>query len=472
MAFKDIWETMTGESIEEPGSSSDRLSGELYRLIRMGFGLCGRHFRTMEKVLRVIYKIAVSSEAHDIARSKEHLILCHHFECADSECVDLTQPETRHNLMGALWASMADIPWDHDKDIFMRALDLFLRLLVNPTLNIREEDGGCLDLENRGIVYVVSRSAVSPAQITPRVCLPFLYSAPLHCPSILSDDGDEFRVYVDGNIHCKHPKRLQDILPMLVSNIGQAATSVFGDAATALEAIVPWAELVRMYAISRWSAKSSPDDDQYLPPVDEILPGAVYCPWEEGEVLSSSAWVLTAPFHANRQLTIPRLERGVMESMDVTYRLIQEAKTSFATNPHAIMGHPREAVTQTIEYVAHHFERQAKDGERTPVLLLASMNLREAGAVKPELELERIHEVARNAGLRDGEYVAAVYCCADAARCQTAARSAPPGSLIVGAECLKELLAPFGLSYLVQLVGETSQKVQSAASCSAAAGKG
>eukprot|EP01033_Poteriospumella_lacustris_P019474 gene19474-14108_t len=347
--------------------------------------------------------------------------------------------------MGALWAAMADIPWDHDKDIFMRALDLFLQLLVNPTLHIREEDGGCLDLENRGIV------------------------APLHCPSILSDDGDEFRVYVDGNIHCKHPKRLQDILPMLVSNIGQAATSVFDDAATALEAIVPWAELVRMYAISR---KASPDDDQYLPPVDEILPGGIYRPWEEGEVLSSSAWVLTAPFRANRQLNIPQKERGVMESMDVTYRMIQEAKTSFATNPHAVMGHPREAVSQTIEYVAHHFERKAKDGQRTPVLLLASMNLREASAVKPELELVRIHNVARNAGLRDGEYVAAVYCCADAAKCQTAALSAPPGSLIVGAECLKELLAPFGLSYLVQLVGETSQKVQSAASSSAAAGKG
>eukprot|EP01033_Poteriospumella_lacustris_P008011 gene8011-5766_t len=448
MAFKDIWETMTGESIEEPGSFSDRLSGELYRLIRMGFGLCGRHFRAMEKVLRVIYKIAVSSEAHDIARSKEHLILCHHFECADSECVDLTQPETRHNLMGALWAAMADIPWDHDKDIFMRALDLFLRLLVNPTLNICEEDGGCLDLENRGIV------------------------APLDCLSILSDDGDEFRVYVDGNIHCKHPKRLQDILPMLVSNIGQAATSVFDDAATALEAIVPWAELVRMYAISRWSAKASPDDDQYLPSFDEVLPGAVYCPWEESEVLSSSAWVLTVPFRVNMQLNIPQKERRVMESMEVTNRMIHEAKTSFAANPHAVMGHPREAVTQTIEYVAHHFERQAKDGERTPVLLLASMNLLEAGAVKPELELERIHNVARNTGLRDGEYVAAVYCCADAAICQTAALSAPPGSLIVGAECLKELLAPFGLSYLVQLVGETSQKVQSASSCSAAAGKG
>lgn len=471
LAFKDIWEVMTRESIEKPSSSSDRrLSDVLYRLIRMGIGLSGRHFRAMENVLRAIYRTVVSSEAHESACSKEHLILCHHFESADSESVDLMKlPGARHNLMEeALWAAMADIPWNHDKDIFLRALSLFLRLLVDPTLKINEKHEGNLDLEDRGILFVVSRSAVSPAQVTPRICLPFLYRAPRLCPSILPGDG--FHVPVNGYIHSKHPQRLQEILPMLVSNIGQAATSsVFDDAAVALEAIIPWAELVRMYATSCWSANLNPYDDQYLPPVDEILTGAVYCPWEKGEILSASTWVFATPFHVNRQLTIPRMEQMTMKSIDVTNRMIQEAQNSFTSSPHAVMGHSRDAKTQTIEYVAHHFERQTNDDERTPVLLLASMQLREAEAVQPELELTRIHNVAKHAGLRDGEYVAAVYCCANASICQTAGRSAPPGSLIVGAECLQELLASFEMSYLIQLVQEKSQKVQLTASCSASA---
>lgn len=135
------------------------------------------------------------------------------------------------------------------------------------------------------------------------------------------------------------------------------------------------------------------------------------------------------------------------------------------------MGQSNSCTTMTIEYVANHFERVLPNLSTEPVLLLASMKLRETRSVNPLQELQKVHTLASELGLAPAQYVAALYCCADTVQCQMIQASPEflPGSLLVPAETLQNVLRPFGMSYLVQIIKEKSLCGNASSSLKAAA---
>lgn len=107
--------------------------------------------------------------------------------------------------------------------------------------------------------------------------------------------------------------------------------------------------------------------------------------------------------------------------------------------------HPMDLNTQCIEYVSRLFSV----GQRQ-ILCFCSMKLQEKS--DPVKIAEDIHsfvqsEVLSQCGMEDKDYYVILYCCVRLTEDIT--QKLPRGTLVVGIECLTDLLYPFGLSPLI-----------------------
>lgn len=115
-----------------------------------------------------------------------------------------------------------------------------------------------------------------------------------------------------------------------------------------------------------------------------------------------------------------------------------------------IFGQDDSAITELIEYVGCHMSALEQD-RRRDILLLCSMKLREASAITSSVAIslaKSIHDLAKAANLERGSYYVVLYCCTPRAKFWEQ-EGVPEGTMFVPFEDVRNLLHPFGASFLL-----------------------
>lgn len=412
-------------------------------LVRVAVSVSGRHFRTLEDAIRAIYRRVVSENNHKLAlqsklpaevfrpaASKHKTVDL--FSCKGAG-VDITLKEVFDVVVNQI--SQAD----PDRDMFEKAKDLFLDLINFPALEVEEK--GLYALEEAKIVFVKFR-APGLTVIVPRVSLPFLYLFPrwslssqlLPCPS-RSEELEQLRQSILSGPYLRlmTPDKLAHQAEVLLYNMGQALSRPFKELPKAFEDVVPIAELLTTAAKERLRTQKIC--------AEEVLKGMMFIPRHE-ETLTVSQWLLkrmsisTSPSSINMKAHTHSGAEAVREVVRLS--LHPDCDAVYVTQP-------ADLNTQCIEYVSRLFSV----GQRQ-VLCFCSMKLRkQSDPVKLSEDMHRFvrKEIMKQCGLEDQDYYVALYCCVPLT--EEIRQRLPKGTLVVGFECLRDLLYPFGLNPLI-----------------------
>jgi hypothetical protein len=415
-------------------------------LIRVAVSVSGRHFRTLEDAMRAVYKRVVSVSAHNLALKSK--IPAELFRPAtgkqEQQTVDLfsgkgtgvsfTLKEVFDVVVNQILLA------DPSRAMYEQARDLFLDLINFPALEVEEKD--LYPLENAKIVFVKFR-APGLTTIVPRVSLPFLFMYPKWQlswqlqPSSSSSVGQE---QLRQNILCgryrrlMEPTRLTHHTEILLYNIGQALSGPFEKLSRDFEDVVPFAELLTTAAKERLGIQSVSSD--------EVLRGMAFIPRAE-ETLVVSPFVLKKAITISVSPSSCNIKNHPNPNAEAVRALVRLALSSECNAVYVTQ--PKDLNTQCVEYVSRLFSV----GERQ-VMCFCSMKLREnSDPLKISEDMHKFvqSEVLSQCGVEDKDYFVVLYCCVRVT--EDIKQKLPRGTLIVGFECLKDLLYPFGLSPLI-----------------------
>lgn len=163
--------------------------------------------------------------------------------------------------------------------------------------------------------------------------------------------------------------------------------------------------------------------------------------------------------------TRAELKQAQGNAEDATKRLLEftlrEKGNSWVITQPSITS---KAKTKAVEYAATYFATYQEDdfGEidvssQTPILLVASVKLRDPSCVDILQELKKIHATCKACNLVEGSYYAVLYCCNSASKVPDPV-SLPKGSIVVPIETLEQIFRPFGASCLLHIALEKSKK--------------
>lgn len=138
-----------------------------------------------------------------------------------------------------------------DSHMFYFCCTLFCSLVNGYDLDTehnyyREEDRIMVEAESNGVVFIKNRKADKMDQVQPRVSLPYLFSA---APAIWRQQQEQQQISeVDTFYRLNGTEgKLDQLLPVLLTNIGIALNGLVSDLPTAFELIMLYVELFRVY---------------------------------------------------------------------------------------------------------------------------------------------------------------------------------------------------------------------------------
>jgi hypothetical protein len=382
-------------------------------------------------MLACLYAVTVTDDAHKWALEnstgeESNLFLAEYFESSpipkslspksDINCHfrALGSIERRKQIINSLFNHSIQGLFDdkNSASMFSTALECFMQLILNPDMVVDENN--YIDLEDVGIVYVKYRHPVVFSRITPRVSLPFLYSYSTQPSSKISQ---QFTAHA-----------------YLLRLVCEALQGVNCDLPESFEDVMLPVELLRIFAL-----KQSEVEKQHFP-IERIFPGAVIVPWV------TAATVVSRNYQDILSTTCEKyLEGPCCGGRENAKRLIELAKSTNVI----WYKQTKSCQTECIESVSCHLSTLS-EGASEKLLFLNSMKLRTPKSVNPRVIAQEIHSLAAEAGLKSGQYYAALYCCNSFSTIDT--HTLPPGTIIITSECLKALLHPFGASFLMNSV--------------------
>lgn len=418
----------------------------LHILIRVAVSVSGCHFRTLEDAMRAVYKRVVSISAHNLALKSK--IPAELFRPAtgkqEQQTVDLfsgkgsgvsfTLKEVFDVVVNQILLA------DPSRAMYYQARDLFLDLINFPNLEVEEKY--LYPLENAKIVFVKFR-APGLTTIVPRVSLPFLFMYPkwqlswqLQTSSLSSIGQEQLRraILCSRYWRLMEPARLMYHTEILLYNIGQALTGPFEKLSRDFEDVVPFVELLTIAAKERLCISSISSD--------MVLRGMSFIPREE-ETLVVSPFVLKKAITISESPSSCNIKNHSNPNAEAVRAAVRLALSSECNAVYVTQ--PKDLNTQCIEYVSRLFSV----GERQ-VMCFCSMKLWEN--IDPLKISEDMHkfvqsEVLSQCGVDEKDYYVVLYCCVRLTG--DIEQKLPRGTLIVGFECLKELMYPFGLNPLI-----------------------
>lgn len=441
--------------------------GDLRRLINVAVWQSGRNFRSLEEVIKAIFTRVVSPTSRDAALKSKSSKLAAFPEYQSSSLAslnDLDNADVRRGLVEALSVPANGIMANIKKhDLYETALACFLSLIVCPNEYIDEAD--VLELQMSGGLFVRSRREGKVNEIVPRVNLAFLYTYALQTCGARS----EWRMTENScYLTTDRKKQLRYHIPLLINNIGAAINGTVYGLADSFEHVLPWIELVRMHAFHRKNSALHP------PPVrlEAVLPDVIIALWDAHKdfILAAHSELHTLEAIPTGELkeTRDELKQAQGNAEDATKRLLEftlrEKGNYWVITQPSITSKTK---TKAVEYAATYFASYQEDdfGEidvssQTPILLVASVKLRDPSCVDILQELKKIHATCKACNLVEGSYYAVLYCCNSASKVPDPV-FLPKGSIVVPIETLEKIFRPFGASCLLHIALKKSKKASS-----------
>ncbi len=428
LIYRDILEAATADDISYKAEVDGR--GDLFRLIGTAVWLTGRHFRSLEIVLRRIFSMCVTDAARKESIKLGNSVLAKnsYFETSGDAGLALHTIAAREYWIESVFECVIEARGLENEDkVFRLAVDIFLALLCDKRYCI-EEKGDVYILESCCILFVKKRMR-AVGTIVPRISLPFLYKY-----------GVSHTKYSDSG-------PLESHIPRLFVDIFNGLNGLDKDFACAFEKVIPAIELVRMLALQANFNRS-----QATLSLEDVLPGCIIKPWDR-ETLQVSPWVLNSSILPSAQISPTSKDRKqsnahlLLMALDMATDI--DNKTVFVTQSES-------AVFESIEHIGCQFSAMRPEDEEAEklqrVITLNSMKFQRADSKEsPSLVSSKVHEkfqpLLRPNSLRN--YYVVLYCCVPKARINV--DELHPGTVIVPLETVQCLLEPFGASSLLYL---------------------
>jgi hypothetical protein len=391
--------------------------GALKRLVFVAVSMSGHHFRSLEYAVKALYLLVVSASNHSQLPERFCSSPSDLKNSVDLMAVGGSLAKVLEKVSSNSTTSMNDA---ENLRLFQRALELFLSLIHSPD-HYHDEDE---ELQRTGRLFAKLRDQNRLNRIVPMVNLPHLFT---------------FSYTIANEVDLNLARPLMDHAPALIAGVGKLINKVAKELAGAFEMAMPLIELLRALAYKT----SNPAGEVSLA---QILPGAIVRGWSDNDTEQSSLYVVSTVF-TEAIIPIQPLATLVGDPEQLAIAAILQAQNP--TNRQAIIVSQQEKSMKTIEYVARHFV----DVKGRIPLLLCSMKLREASNSQSAVSVANdIHVLARKAGLINENYYAVVYCCQPAEDINPLAL--PPGTVVICAGTVMQMLHPFGASCLLSLVTE------------------
>lgn len=430
----------------------------LQNLIRIVVSVSGRHFRTLELALGVVYGHLVSGKQHEMAKSMGFSDvdlfrpkICDQGNVGISSKAPITTKK-RHST-DSVQLSVFDRKGSGVdfavRDVFMSIVsnmdmagvniamyenvkDLFFELIINPSLTKLESE--VYHLESYNLVYIKNRDPDRTMHIVPRVSLPLMYF-------FLSGAGDVSQQRPSG------PKTLNLHTDTLLSMIGQQLSRPYRELPAAFEAVMPIVELITVAAHLRMPNR--------VIALEDLLPGAVFCPWGK-ETLR------VAPFVMASEITLftptnDSFPADHEQQTQQTRAVCGAVQMALSSDCSSVYIHQTESVNmEQIEHVSRLFSLA---GQQQAVPCFCSMKIREG--TKPASLARSMHnfiidhiQPSKSYSLQDESYYVVIYCCCDDV---IALEDLPPGTVVVPYKTVRSLLYPFGLNQLALMAEEKAK---------------
>ena len=432
--YEDILEAATASSSIDFRKEVEH-RGDLQRLVVSAVWFSGRHFRSLETMLRSIFEMTVSpaSKVRSSELKTSKLARSPYFNASTEATLILDTREVKDRwaiLVCGCVSHALRMPNLHE--LFPVLLQLFLSLVVNDNRIVIENDH-IYELENAGVLFVRSRTPNAITSINPRVSLPFLY--------LYGQQLTRNALWIPGP--------LSTHIPWLLVDIFSGVNGLDEELSHAFEKVMPAVELVRIQALFSFERRTDIS-------LFDILPECIFKPWT-AESLSLSSWVCDS---AKKMVPSTPLETNALDRKKGSDHLFRMA-CSMALNDKSssvVITQDRRAVLPMVEHIGRSFTALNPDDivDKKEVLTLNSMKLRRASSHdSPEKLANEMHRyVKENTDLLDSDYYAVIYCCVP--RGNIDYDSVHPGTIIVPLESLRILLGPFGatsLLYLAEMKG-------------------
>lgn len=440
------------------------LSACVQRLVLWMFLRCGRHFRALENAVQRLFAILISGDTLDKYQaafpdeSSRSVLGSHHkYFRPNPEHHTVDKKEWEDGTVRGRLANsfLSTIQGFDDGGMFDFCANMFCDLVAhydnfkeNDCSSFFTEDKAMIHAERQGAVFISDRLSDEMSSVQPRVSLPYLFH------SAIRVWGRKMQVSISDNIgvrpdyiwahdgHC-----LQDLLPVLLANIGIGLDGLSSKLSTSFEFTMVFVELLRGYVISKHFSGYQQDFS-----LDNILPGAIVKPHAAGARIELASWVL-----GNSIIPMLRLSRKRGSDRDENFELLMVKNLMEQANTVSCI-QPKGIDTKGIEYAAKHFVTFDENGYEQPVVFLVSMKLREANTVQSLASwAEAIHNLAKQAQLKSGQYYAVLYGCWPKDSIDVC--KLPAGTIVVPAETILRVLRPFGGGCLELLVREKADSV-------------
>lgn len=396
------------------------------RVIKGIVSVSGLHFRTLERAVEYIYSKVVSSEMDALANTRG----MHRFDAPTKDSV----PPLVWQQIDLREVFSSELPTT--KEDYGRCLLVFERSLLDPEATIYEDD--YLQLEDNGVLQVKEREPYILILIKPRINLAYLFDYANNVRYEMNWKPDRNGYLCDGEA-----RPFNEWMPLLLYNIGQAVYSAaYGKLSHAFERVMPWAELVRIHALKFVTKRK-------VISIQDVLPGALINPWtEDEEPLTVHSKLIESDFKIEMSIPpdyVQKLSKSPQQKLCDLFQLVKLLRNA---NDTALV-HEGGLAAPFIEYVSGYYDNDK------PVVGLCSMKFRVNRNVSVLQEAERIHNFAKTQGMQPGSYYAFVYCVLNDTSLP-AQDELPPGTVVVGLSTMKNVLAPFGASFMLEVDELTS----------------
>ncbi len=216
-------------------------------LVSIVVWISGKHFRTLETMLKTLYSHIVSKTSHQRAL-KNGLLWVKAMDPPKQDeelslkfLKDSIHPEFFSSLLSS---GCSEILESIEADrYFSLAFRLFLSLVIKPETYIPEQE--VIELESTGACFIKSRERYNFSSVIPRVNLPFLYSyCRIHYPI---PETKRERVIDD---HIGH------LFVRIIEAVNSFAAYKHKPPSITFEEVMLWIELVRIYAlVTSWNKR-------------------------------------------------------------------------------------------------------------------------------------------------------------------------------------------------------------------------
>jgi len=416
----------------------------LENLIRIVVSVSGRHFRTLELAMGVVYGHLITKEQHELAlttgvqevglfRPDLGTVEVAH----QTKVVKKRSRSSGHSQLSVLDRKGAGVDMAV-RDVFMTIVnnmdlsgvdarmyeevkELFFQLIVNSNHHVSEFE--VYHLEAVNLVYVKKRDPERRMYIVPRVSLPCLY------------------FFVNTSRASCTPKTLNLHVDTLLQMIGTELSRPFDELPVAFEMVMPLAELITVAAHLR--------EPSQIMTMQDLLPGVIFRPWENESLrvasfVTSSAITLFMSTNNDHTAHYPGQSDGK--------RAVRGAVgLSLTPDCNAIYIHQKAPINmEEIEHVSRLFS--LADGQQ-PVPCFCSMKIRKG--IQPDKLARRMHafikkeiQPSTDYTLPESSYYIIIYCCTKGID-DVNAVDLPPGTMVVPYETVQRILYPFGLNQMV-----------------------